>query len=772
MSALGQRTLLINPPLINGIAFTRQGRCQEREEVLGTTKPPYTLAVLASLLREAGMDVRLVDATASRITIADVMQRLDAEGFAPTLIVFPTTTPTIDADVAAIGSLKQRYGAPMFCFGPHASTVPAASMHRPSAAAVDGMFVGEPEDGVRQLASLTSLDQLGEVPNLTWRKGDAVVPHRAHGSFAGFLQLPFPAWDLLDLENYSLPLVDRPYVIVETSRGCPYSCDFCVAPIHQGHKFRERSAKALVDEIERGYRELGVEFFYLWGDTVTLNVKSFTAFCDELIARQLPIQWFGNARADNLTDPAFVHRLKRAGCWMLALGIESESDEVRKDMVKRLERQKIQAAFHNMRSAGIKSFAFFIFGYPGETLATMDQTTRYAIELDPDFANFYPAVPYPGTALHDKCAREGLLGPDADDWSRMEYSVLSAAGQRARRVGRDAEHQPREAPVLPEARLHGEASRRRRAAGADQAGDRLARVHPDGLRIARRRCDRAQARFGAAPLARSARRQLGRTMLFELLQRHTAVSLLEPRLRAPEPMEVAKLDEITRRFLQVHLAFAGRAPFEHVGHFDHGGGTSAHEELEADLETPGGDLDAARQVAPDQKEAGGRVADRRQACRQPAGPPRHDQPSERPATSASTCDVAARHDDIGVRAAHHRQHSRQEARRVTHVGVDDADDGGRRSREPFDDRGAKSELAGSMDHANPVPRRELVRERTGAVRRVVVDDDQLGIEPFGAVGGKDRRHQLRQSVTLVVRRNDDRQGWDVLRRLDHVAIIL
>ncbi len=58
----------------------------------------------------------------------------------------------------------------------------------------------------------------------------------------------------------------------------------------------------------------------------------------------------------------------------------------------------------------------------------MDQTTRYAIELDPDFANFYPAVPYPGTALHDKCAREGLLGPDADDWSRMEYSYYLLRG--------------------------------------------------------------------------------------------------------------------------------------------------------------------------------------------------------------------------------------------------------------------------------------------------------------------------------------------------------
>ena len=163
----------------------------------------------------------------------------------------------------------------------------------------------------------------------------------------------------------------------------------------------------------------------------------FSSFCDELIARKLPVRWFGNARADNLTDPAFVHRLKRAGCWMLALGVESESDDVRKDMAKRLERQKIQAAFRNMRDAGIKSFAFFIFGYPGETPAAMEQTIDYAIELDPDFANFYPAVPYPGTALYEKCVREGLLPAEAaDDWARMEYSyyLLEGNGLNARVV--------------------------------------------------------------------------------------------------------------------------------------------------------------------------------------------------------------------------------------------------------------------------------------------------------------------------------------------------
>jgi len=87
MAKLGQKTLLVNPPLVNGVAFTRQGRCQEREEVLGTTKPPYTLALLAAMFREVGLDVKLVDLTATHQSIEDLIAQLDREGFQPTLIL-------------------------------------------------------------------------------------------------------------------------------------------------------------------------------------------------------------------------------------------------------------------------------------------------------------------------------------------------------------------------------------------------------------------------------------------------------------------------------------------------------------------------------------------------------------------------------------------------------------------------------------------------------------------------------------------------------------
>jgi len=432
---LGRNTLLINPPLVNGVAFTRQGRCQEREEVLGTTKPPYSLALIASLLRARNLDFRLIDQTALALTTKAVIERLDGEGFRPTLVVFCSAIPTLEADVAEMAKLKRHFDVPLVCFGPHASCAPAESMAR--APEVDVMVVGEPEDAVLAIAAVDTIDQADGVPGLTFRRNGSVVPHTGQGGFAGFADMPYPAWDLLPLSRYRLPLVDKPFVLVETSRGCPYSCDFCVVPLHHGHRFRERAPRVLVDEIERSHREHGIDYFYLWGDTVTLNVKSFTRFCEELIARNLEVRWLANARADNLVDPAFVDLLRRSGCWMLSMGVESESDDTRQNMLKKLERKKIRLAFQNLRKAGILSFGFFIYGYPDDTRESMERTTDYAIALDADFANFYPAIPYPGTALYERCRRDGLL--TTEDWSRMEYAYyIIRSGELNEQVVMDA----------------------------------------------------------------------------------------------------------------------------------------------------------------------------------------------------------------------------------------------------------------------------------------------------------------------------------------------
>ena len=370
-------------------------------------------------MRQRGHDVRLIDLTASESTADALADTLARDAWMPTLILFPSSFPTWDADTRALSVLKTRTGAPLISFGPHASSAPQASLLR--APGIDGLLVGEPEDAAVALAALAPGDDWRAVDSLTFRGGDQIVPHRASGRFAGFPQAQGPDWAGVDFSRYRLPLVNAPYALVETSRGCPYTCEFCVAPIHQGHTFRARAADHIVAEIERGVRERDLRYFYLWGDTVTLNLKTFGTLADALIARKLGIQWLANARADNLADPRFVNTLKASGCWMLSFGVEAWSPDSRDAMQKKLGQVAIRAAVANLRAAGIFSFAFFILGYPGETRTSMERTIDYASELDVDFAGFYPAVPYPGTVMGDRAAASGWL-THPDDWSRLEYS--------------------------------------------------------------------------------------------------------------------------------------------------------------------------------------------------------------------------------------------------------------------------------------------------------------------------------------------------------------
>lgn len=387
--------------------------------MLGTTKPPLTLAWLAAQLRGAGHDVRLVDLTASRQTADELADALARDHWTPSLILFPSAFPTWDADARAMAVLKARCGAPLVSFGPHASAAPAATMQR--APGVDGVLVGEPEDAAVALAALAPGDDWRRVESLTFREDGAIIPHRAPGRFTAFASSHGPDWTGVDFSRYRLPLANAPYALVETSRGCPYTCDFCVAPIHQGHTFRARDTARILAEIQRGVTERGLRYFYLWGDTVTLNLKTFGTLADALIANPMNIQWLANARADNLADPRFVNKLKKSGCWMLSFGVEAWSPDSRDAMQKKLGQVAIRAAVANLKSAGIYSFAFFILGYPGETRDSMERTIDYAMELDVDFAGFYPAVPYPGTVMGDRAAQSGWL-TDADNWSRLEYS--------------------------------------------------------------------------------------------------------------------------------------------------------------------------------------------------------------------------------------------------------------------------------------------------------------------------------------------------------------
>jgi radical SAM superfamily enzyme YgiQ (UPF0313 family) len=410
--------LLINPPRINGLAWTREGRCQEKENILGTVKPPLSLALIAALLRNNKIQFKFLDATALNLESEEVCKWLTGSKFHPDIIIYGTTTATIFADTEALSILKKKFRAKLIAFGAHLSGIPRETLEKiPD---IDIGITGEPEYTILDILNKDNLETLDEVNGIVWRNGKEIKITKSRPWIEDLDTLPQPAWDLLPLEKYKLPFINKKYLIVETSRGCPFTCDFCVASLNHGIKFREKRPETVVNEIENLTKEFNIKYFNLFGDTVTLNKKFVEKFCDELIKRNLNIQWLTNTRADTIYDLDLVKKMKESGCWMLSIGIESYNEKIRNDMQKKLETDKITQAIKLLRENGILSFGFFIYGYPGETEKDMYNTTKFALSLPLDYANFYSAVPYPGTSFYNKCVQEGYLVCEL--WDRMHYS--------------------------------------------------------------------------------------------------------------------------------------------------------------------------------------------------------------------------------------------------------------------------------------------------------------------------------------------------------------
>ena len=158
---------------------------------------------------------------------------------------------------------------------------------------IDIGIIGEPELVILDIIKNGNLQELEKVNNIVYRNSTGkIVVNKIHLLQNGLDDLPLPAWDLLPLEKYTLPFTGERYLLVETSRGCPFSCDFCVAPLYHGTVFRQKRASLVVDEIETLQEKFKINTFYLWGDTVTLHKKFMSDFCDEVIRKKLDIKWF------------------------------------------------------------------------------------------------------------------------------------------------------------------------------------------------------------------------------------------------------------------------------------------------------------------------------------------------------------------------------------------------------------------------------------------------------------------------------------------------
>ena len=379
------KILLINPP----------SRNLTREEVV---IPPLGLAYLASSIGLDGHRARILDAFALGLGWSEFEEEVKREK--ADLIGIGGMTPIIDNTLRAI-KICRPHARYIVTGGPHLS-VHKQEFFR-ECPDLDFGIAGEGEGSF-----ITLLERLegGKDP---WDVPGLVGPEKFNppANFSKNLDdIPFPARHLLPNHLYRYALwPGKKVTTMITSRGCPYRCIFCDKSIF-GSRWRARSPRNVLDEMEEVVRNFGIDSMILYDDLFTLNKERVIEICQGILERGLRFRWKCEGRVDRV-DEEMLAWLKKAGCSLIAYGVESGNQVGIDFLQKGITLSQIRRAFALTRQAGIQPMAYFILGIPVETYAQGLETIRFAKELNPDYAQFSILSPFPGTKLYEEAKAKG-----------------------------------------------------------------------------------------------------------------------------------------------------------------------------------------------------------------------------------------------------------------------------------------------------------------------------------------------------------------------------
>lgn len=385
--------------------------------------PPLGLGYIAAHLREAGHTVDIIDATFTNEAIAIEKTR----ALKPRIIGVYSMFTMREASLRVARALRDDCEI-IITGGPLPTVEPETYLTDFDAAAVG--------EGEETMLEIVSGDRLRDVNGIVFREregkplrpGDAggEVVHTPQRRVLGDLDaVPLPARDLFDNGNYIRYYKrrgDLPTTSAITSRGCPFACDFCSHPIF-GESFRERSPQNMVDEVEQ-ILNLGYERVFFQDDCFTLTKSRVIKFCDEVSSRDLHFGWECLSRADSM-DSDTATRMRAAGCDHVFFGLESGSDRVLKIMNKSATPEMGRRAVEAARVGGLKTGAFFIFGYPGDDTESMLETLHFANSLPLDYLSFTYPYPIPGTPLYERVKDKMMEGnPEAQQKGLIQHQLI------------------------------------------------------------------------------------------------------------------------------------------------------------------------------------------------------------------------------------------------------------------------------------------------------------------------------------------------------------
>ncbi|UCC57628.1 MAG: B12-binding domain-containing radical SAM protein [Candidatus Bathyarchaeum sp.] len=303
--------------------------------------------------------------------------------------------------------------------GPHVTVVPVEFLE--AARNVDIAVIGEGEyamlDIVRFFEGKKKID---DVQGIAHRRDKMVILNSPRPFNENLDELPFPAYHLVDMEQYLDPKrieyrsFQKRALSMITSRGCPFNCNFCSVHLHMGKTFRAHSVDYVVAHIEHVVNKYHVKTIYFEDDNLTFDIKRFEAICDKIIEKDIKFQWEtpNGVRADYLTLD-LLKKMKKTGCQSVFVGIESGDQYVLDNIIGKSLKLKNVIKFAEMcKKIGLKTGAFYIIGFPGETKESMMNTVEFALMLKRKYdvgMHLLFATPSYGTRLYEECKTKGYI---------------------------------------------------------------------------------------------------------------------------------------------------------------------------------------------------------------------------------------------------------------------------------------------------------------------------------------------------------------------------
>lgn len=355
---------------------------------------PLELATSAAVLEKDGHAVSILDGHALRLPPGEIAER--AKSFEKVFVSsssydrWQCPNVNITSFLETVNHVRKQNEC-LYVLGYHGTVKPREILEVTQAKAV---IRGEPELTIRELCRN---DDLSRVEGITYCKnGEAFCnPDRP---LLNMDDLPHPAFHLLDMGLYFYEALGKDFAMFEGSRGCPYSCYFCVLTMF-GQKYRRKSPEKLIEEVDRAIQENNVKSAYFMDLEFAVNKKLVHALCDHLIEKDYDFIWTCQTRGDSV-DREMLEKMREAKCELIHFGVESGSQTVLDSTNKGITLKSIERGVVMAKEAGIRVVCFFLLGFPGETEDDMKHTIRFAKKLNPHYASFHLVLPYPGTRLY------------------------------------------------------------------------------------------------------------------------------------------------------------------------------------------------------------------------------------------------------------------------------------------------------------------------------------------------------------------------------------